>query len=111
MPSEEYLRSKIIFSKDEWIYAPFKGEYHEINTFDDGFAEYINHENKWVIFGKWNGKLALYNLLSPVIIIPIISRWKVNNAKPLDADLKWRVNIIEQVFQEADVPIPNSIDL
>jgi hypothetical protein len=112
MPSEEYLRNKFIYNKNnEWIYIEFKNEYHEINSFDDGITNFISYENKWVVFGKWKGKLALYNLIFPNIIIHIISKWKVNDAKSLDDDLKWRVKLIEDTFPENNHPIPNSIEL
>ena len=111
MLSEEYLRTQFPNNKDEWIYIPFKNEYHEINTFDDGISKLIDYENKWAVFGKWRGKLALYNLIYPNIIIHTISRWKVNNAKTFDDELKWRVKLIEHIFPENNHPIPNSIEL
>lgn len=80
MTNEEFLREQFINPKDEWKYIPFKDEYCTINTFDNENDNYKIYENKWILFGRWRGKLALYNLNDPSIIIQSISLWKVNNS-------------------------------
>ena len=89
---EQKLRSYFTYKPEEWVYCSFRNEYHEINTFDDGNQKFIGLENKWVVFGKWRGKLALYNLIDSSQVISSISIWKVNNAKKIeknkDCDMK-----------------------
>mgnify|MGYP001223756781 CR=1 FL=1 len=79
MLSVEELTNKSIFPIDEWKFISFNNEYHVINTFDDGNQKFMNYENKWILFARWKGKAALYNLQNPKIIIASISLWKVNN--------------------------------
>ncbi len=79
MLSKEELKAKFVYPNDEWKYVDFNNEYNIVNTFDDGNIEFTKYENKWVIFGKWKEKIALYNLANPEIIIASISLWKVNN--------------------------------
>jgi len=91
IPCEEVLKNKFVHPVNEWRYVSFKNEYCEINTFDDGNNKYKKYENKWIIFGRWRGKLALYNLIDPLIIIHSISLWKVNNT------IKIQQTIIEDI--------------
>jgi hypothetical protein len=50
----------------------------QINVFDDGLEKYKYNDNNWIIFGKWQGKIALYNAQEPNIIIKSISSWKIS---------------------------------
>lgn len=86
MPDEEFLRDQFLDPKNEWKYIPFKNEYCTINTFDNENDNYKIYENKWIIFGRWRGKLALYNLNDPSIIIKSINLWKVNNTIEIKED-------------------------
>jgi len=62
---------------DEWIYyEPDTKEIVSINTFDDGNDEYNYYTNRWYIFGKWRGKVALVNAENKTIKINSISEWK-----------------------------------
>ena len=49
----------------------------QIQVFDDGKEKYKQYENSWVIFGKWTGKVALFNAFDENVIIDSISKWKV----------------------------------
>lgn len=62
---------------DEWIYfEPDTKEIVSINTFDDGNGEYKYYTNRWHVFGKWRGKIALVNAENQTIKINSISEWK-----------------------------------
>ena len=38
--------------------------------------KYKQYDNCWIIFGKWNGKVALFNGYDENVIIDSISEWK-----------------------------------
>jgi len=62
---------------DEWIYyEPDTKEIVSINTFDDGNEKYKYYTNRWHVFGKWRGKVALVNAENQTIKIHSISDWK-----------------------------------
>ena len=62
---------------DEWTYfTPNTNEVVSINTFDDGNDEYKYYTNRWHIFGKWRGKVALVNTENLTVKIQSISEWK-----------------------------------
>ena len=62
----------------EWEYIiPDMNQLYRITLFDDGMNIYQKYNNKWFIFGKWRGKIALLNHNDPDIIIKSISSWKV----------------------------------
>ena len=62
---------------DEWIYfEPDTKEIVSINTFDDGNEKDNYYTNRWHIFGKWRGKIALVNAENQTIKIQSISQWK-----------------------------------
>jgi hypothetical protein len=48
-----------------------------INTFDDGNITYMNMINIWNITSWWKGKVSLQNATNPLIIIQVISYWKI----------------------------------
>ena len=61
----------------DWLY--FEPNYNktiEINVFDDGNEKYEYFTNKWIVCGKWKGKLKLINI-DKITIINSISSWKV----------------------------------
>lgn len=47
-----------------------------IRTFDDGNEKYKRYENEWILFGKWKGKIAVFNAFDANVIINSISEWK-----------------------------------
>ena len=49
----------------------------QIRVFDDGNEKYKRYDNCWITFGKWKGKLALFNGFDENIIIDSISEWKI----------------------------------
>ena len=51
---------------------------YKINVFDDGNEEYKPYTNKWIIFGRWKGKVALVNYYILDVIIKSISDWKLD---------------------------------
>jgi hypothetical protein len=62
---------------DEWTYfAPDLSNTVEIIVFDVGNEKYTYYTNKWHIFGKWRGKIALINADNNTIKINSISEWK-----------------------------------
>ena len=62
---------------DEWTYfAPDLSNTVEIIVFDDGNEKYTYYTNKWHIFGKWRGKIALVNVQDLNMKIDSISKWK-----------------------------------
>lgn len=50
----------------------------QVRIFDDGNDKYKKYKNSWIIFGKWKGKIALFNASDKNIIINSISEWKIN---------------------------------
>jgi hypothetical protein len=52
-----------------------------IIKFDDGNEDLENCLNVWIIFGEWKGKVALYNVENPYVIVESISTWKVTQIK------------------------------
>ena len=62
---------------DEWSYfAHDLSNTVEIIVFDDGNEKYTYYTNKWHIFGRWRGKIALVNADNNTIKINSISEWK-----------------------------------
>jgi len=53
----------------------------QIRIFADGNEKYKQYDNCWIPFGKWNGKVALFNGYDENVIIDSISEWKINNYK------------------------------
>jgi hypothetical protein len=51
----------------------------QIRTFDDGNEKYKQYDNSWIVFGKWNGKLAIFNEFDQNITIMSISAWKLDS--------------------------------
>ena len=49
----------------------------QIRVFDDGNEKYKQYENCWIVFGKWKGKVALFNGFDENVIIESISEWKM----------------------------------
>ena len=63
--------------QDDWMYfEPNVSNTVEIIVFDDGNEKYTYYTNKWHIFGKWRGKIALVNADNNTIKINSISEWK-----------------------------------
>lgn len=63
-----------------WTYfEPDKTKKFEISTFDDGHQKNKIYTNKWYIFGRWLGKIALVNSTDDKIRILSISEWKVTS--------------------------------
>ena len=75
---------------EEWVYIPIENNKEVfINNFDDGNDFYRQYPNNWKIFGKWRGKIALFNKTNPEIIINSISDWKTEifiNKKEINHD-------------------------
>ena len=62
---------------DEWTYfAPNVSNTVEIIVFDDGNEKYKYYTNRWHVFGRWRGKVALINAENQTIKIHSISEWK-----------------------------------
>lgn len=69
--------SNYILLMDEWTYfAHNVSNTVEIIVFDDGNEDYKYYTNKWHLFGKWRGKVALINADNHTIKINSISEWK-----------------------------------
>jgi len=69
-------KNKLI--SNEWLYIqPDINKVKIINIFDDGNKKFSKYDNKWIIFGKFLGKIALFNKYNPEIIIYSISNWKI----------------------------------
>ena len=63
----------------DWTYvAPKCNQKRKINIYDDGREMYMHYDNNRVNFGKWRGKIALFNDQDPTIVIQSISAWKVS---------------------------------
>jgi hypothetical protein len=50
----------------------------QIQVFDDGKEKYKQYENSWILFGRWKGKVALFNAFDDNVIIGSISEWKTS---------------------------------
>jgi hypothetical protein len=50
----------------------------QIQVFDDGKEKYKQSENSWILFGRWKGKVALFNAFDDNVIIGSISEWKTS---------------------------------
>ena len=50
-----------------------------VHNFDDANEKYKQYDNCWIVFGKWKGKVALYNGYDENVIIQSISEWKTTN--------------------------------
>jgi hypothetical protein len=50
----------------------------QIQVFDDGKEKYKQYENSWILFGRWKGKVALFNAFDDNVIIQSISEWKTS---------------------------------
>lgn len=50
-----------------------------VHNFDDANEKYKQYDNCWIVFGKWKGKVALYNGYDENVIIQSISEWKTSN--------------------------------
>ena len=50
----------------------------QICIFDDGNDKYKHYSNSWIIFGRWKGKVSLFNVADENVIINSISEWKTN---------------------------------
>lgn len=50
----------------------------QVRIFDDGNDRYQQYSNSWIIFGRWKGKVALFNASDKNVIINSISEWKTN---------------------------------
>ena len=68
----------------DWLYVERQDNHYTINIFDDGNEIYNEYENKWILFGKWKGKIALFNKKNPEIIISSISAWKASCALTME---------------------------
>ena len=55
-----------------------------VHTFDDSNEKYKQYDNCWIVFGKWEGKVALYNRYDENVIIQSISKWKTRNHNDAD---------------------------
>ena len=63
---------------DYWDYVqPKLNEIYYITKFDDGLTNYTIYHNKWIIFGEWEDKVALFNDQEPTVILKSISAWKI----------------------------------
>ena len=72
---EDYYKGALL--NEEWEYIPIEdNKSFFINKFDDGNNIYRQYPNNWKKFGKWKGKIALFNKNNPEIIIKSISQWK-----------------------------------
>ena len=54
------------------------------HIFDDSNEKYKQYDNCWIVFGKWKGKVALYNGYDENVIIQSISEWKTSNLTEAD---------------------------
>jgi hypothetical protein len=68
-----------LLCNNEWNFVPpNESQILMISVFDDGNECFEQHENEWILFGNWRGKVAIYNKAYPTIIIRSISMWKTN---------------------------------
>jgi hypothetical protein len=71
---EEILRTNL----QNWTYVtPDFTKPVKILRFDDGNKKYNQYDNSWFIFGRWQGKVAIFNEFDQKITIMSISEWKV----------------------------------
>ena len=64
--------------EEKWVYCqPNLNEVYYIDVYDDGNEKYIKYNNRWNIYGKWKGKIALQSHTDKEIKIKSISAWKV----------------------------------
>lgn len=71
---EEILRTNL----QNWTYVtPDFTKPVKILRFDDGNKKYNQYDNSWIIFGRWQGKVAIFNEFDQNITIMSISEWKV----------------------------------
>lgn len=71
---EEVLRTNL----QDWSYiTPDFTNPVKIRRFDDGNEKYKQYDNSWIIFGRWTGKVAIFNEFDQNITIMSISEWKV----------------------------------
>ena len=64
----------------DWLrVTPDQNNLIQIRVFDDGREKYKQYENSWILFGKWKGKVALFNAFDENVIIDSISEWKTSN--------------------------------
>lgn len=68
-----------LYNEDWTFIFPNMSQIYQINIFDDGNEKYQEYNNKWIIFGEWKEKVAIFNYYAPDIIIKSISKWKINN--------------------------------
>ena len=74
--NENYKRQLL---NNEWEFVfPNLEEKYMINTFDDGNERFESNENKWIVFGKWKEKRAIFNLNNSEIILKSLSNWKIS---------------------------------
>jgi len=50
----------------------------QVRVFDDSNEKYKQYENSWILFGRWEGKVALFNAFNENVIINSISEWKTS---------------------------------
>ena len=61
----------------DWIrVSPDHNRVIQVRVFDDANEKYEQYENSWILFGKWKGKIALFNAFDENVIIQSISEWK-----------------------------------
>ena len=71
---EEILRTNL----QNWTYVtPDFTNPVKIRIFDDGNKKYNQYDNSWFIFGRRQGKVAIFNEFDQKITIMSISEWKV----------------------------------
>jgi hypothetical protein len=68
-----------LYNEDWTFIFPNMSQIYQINIFDDGNEKYQEYNNKWIIFGEWKEKVAIFNYYAPEIIIKSISKWKIKN--------------------------------
>lgn len=59
--------------------TPNENHQIQIRVFDDGNERYKQYKNSWILFGKWKGKVALFNAFDENVIIDSISEWKTSS--------------------------------
>lgn len=84
---------KELLWNEEWEYiSPEDKKYVFINNFDDGNLKYSQYPNYWILFGKWKGKIALFNKMNPKIVIKSISEWKTETIVNRSNSPEWTYN-------------------
>ena len=70
---------------NDWIHViPDYNHPVVVHNFDDSNEKYKQYENCWILFGKWDGKVALLNAFDENVIIQSISKWKTRNHNEQD---------------------------